>query len=113
VPTRGKILILSGRASFELVQKASAAEIGAVVAVGAPSTLAVDLANQSGIVLIGFARGDRFTVYARADRLIAGSGRSAQRGDGEPQASPEGMPTAGALGAAGGTTRKRFAAKKR
>jgi FdhD protein len=70
-PLPGAFACLSGRASFELVQKASLAGLAGLVAVGAPSTLAVDLARDRDMLLCGFVRGDSFNVYAGAHRLRA------------------------------------------
>jgi FdhD protein len=69
LPLRDRILCVSGRLSFELVQKAAVAGAPILVGVGAPSTLAIDLARDRGLTLAGFARGDRANVYAGAARV--------------------------------------------
>ncbi|MFF0427133.1 formate dehydrogenase accessory sulfurtransferase FdhD [Streptomyces sp. NPDC004520] len=72
LPLRGTVLMVSGRASFELVQKAVMAGIPLLAAVSAPSSLAVDLAAESGLTLVGFLRGTSMNVYCGDDRLEAG-----------------------------------------
>jgi FdhD protein len=69
LPLNGKILCVSGRISFELVQKAAVAGAPILVGVGAPTSLAVELATERGMTLAAFARGDRVVVYADDGRV--------------------------------------------
>jgi FdhD protein len=69
IPATGTILVVSGRAGYEIVQKSIAAGITTLAAVGAPSSLAVALAREFDQTLVGFLRGERFNVYSGAGRL--------------------------------------------
>lgn len=72
LPLRGHVLMVSGRVSYEITQKAVAAGIPVIAAVSAPSSLAVDLAARAGVTLVAFLRGQRLCVYAGAERIVAG-----------------------------------------
>ncbi|MEO7158196.1 MAG: formate dehydrogenase accessory sulfurtransferase FdhD [Vicinamibacterales bacterium] len=69
-PLDSAILLVSGRTSFELVQKALLAGVPLIAAVSAPSSLAIDLAEQAGITLCGFLRGERFNIYTHPQRIV-------------------------------------------
>jgi len=69
-PVRDSILMVSGRASFEIVQKAAVAGFAVIAAISAPSSLACDAADDFGITLVGFLRGERFNVYTHPDRVV-------------------------------------------
>jgi FdhD protein len=71
LPMRGCVLLVSGRASFELVQKAVLAGFPVLAAVSAPSSLAADLAAEAGLTLVGFLRGESMNVYTHGERVLA------------------------------------------
>lgn len=70
LPLDHHVVLVSGRAGFELVQKCTMAGVAVMAAVGAPTTLSVELANEQGMTLIGFLRDQRFNVYCGTERLI-------------------------------------------
>lgn len=75
LPLSGHVLLVSGRISYEIVQKALAARVPVVAAVSAPSSLAVSLARAAGIALVGFLRGDEMNVYGAQERISAAPAR--------------------------------------
>lgn len=72
LPLRGHVLMVSGRVSYEITQKAVAAGIPMIAAVSAPSSLAVELAARAGLTLAAFLRGQRLSVYTGAERIVGG-----------------------------------------
>jgi FdhD protein len=74
LPLKGRLVLVSGRAGFELVQKAAVAGAPILVAVSAPSDLAVEAAAELGVTLVGFLRGDGFNLYTRPERIALGAG---------------------------------------
>jgi FdhD protein len=69
LPLSNHVVLVSGRSSYEIMQKTLAAGVPVVCSVSAPSTLAVALATEFGMTLVGFLRGDRFNIYAGAERI--------------------------------------------
>jgi FdhD protein len=76
LPLRGKVLMVSGRASFELIQKAIMAGIPVLAAVSAPSSLAAEMATEVGMTLVGFLRGSSMVIYAGDERIVGRKARS-------------------------------------
>ncbi len=72
MPLSDHVVMVSGRSSFEILQKCLTAGVPVVCAISAPSSLAVDVARQFNMTLVGFLRGERFNVYAGFDRILPG-----------------------------------------
>lgn len=69
LPLTGRVLMVSGRVSFEIVQKAARAGLAVIAAVSAPSSLAIESADALGVTIAGFLRGDRFNIYSHSERI--------------------------------------------
>jgi FdhD protein len=79
LPLSGCVLMVSGRAGYEILQKSAVARIPIVCSVSAPSSLAVTLANEFNITLVGFVRNNRANVYARPKRIVTGEASATLR----------------------------------
>jgi FdhD protein len=73
LPFARQVLMVSGRTSYEILQKAVTARVPIVASVSAPSSLAVELAREFGVTLVGFLRGDHANVYSSAERILSQS----------------------------------------
>jgi FdhD protein len=99
LPLRGTVLMVSGRASFELTQKAMMAGIPLLAAVSAPSSLAAELASEVGMTLVGFLRGSSMVMYAGSERVVeTGAGQDGSVPTGPERTGSE--PSASGLGVA-------------